>query len=396
MYNTNLDKLTDYPFDRLRALLKNIEGPKNKAPMIMSLGEPQHPPPTLLMKTVNKHADQWAKYPPMAGTPDILNAIKDWLIRHYGLKSETINPEKNIVVVSGTREALYMAGAIAIPPLKHKRQPIVLIPNPFYQVYIGSALMNRAKSVYMSATKENGFLPDFQSLDEDTLSRTALAFLCSPSNPQGAVANLEYLKKAILLAREYDFVLAIDECYAEIYDTARPPGGLEACQALGNNYQNVLVFHSLSKRSSAPGLRSGFVAGDQNLIQKFKILRNYGGASVPGPLIAASAALWKDNKHVEKNRALYRQKFDCADQILTGKFDYYRPAGGFYLWLNVGNGEAATKMLWEKAGIRVIPGSYLARKDKSGENPGAEFIRIALVQKPEFIHEALVRAIDTL
>ena len=396
MYNTNLDKLTDYPFDRLRALLKNIEGPKNKAPMIMSLGEPQHPPPTLLMKTVNKHADQWAKYPPMAGTPDILNAIKDWMIRHYGLKSETINPEKNIVVVSGTREALYMAGAIAIPPLKHKRQPIVLIPNPFYQVYIGSALMNRAKSVYMSATKENGFLPDFQSLDEDTLSRTALAFLCSPSNPQGAVANLEYLKKAILLAREYDFVLAIDECYAEIYDTARPPGGLEACQALGNNYQNVLVFHSLSKRSSAPGLRSGFVAGDQNLIQKFKILRNYGGASVPGPLMAASAALWKDNKHVEKNRALYRQKFDCADQILTGKFDYYRPAGGFYLWLNVGNGEAATKMLWEKAGIRVIPGSYLARKDKSGENPGAEFIRIALVQKPEFIHEALVRAIDTL
>ena len=396
MYNTNLDKLTDYPFDRLRALLKNIEGPKNKAPMIMSLGEPQHPPPTLLMKTVNKHADQWAKYPPIAGTPDILNAIKDWLIRHYGLKSETINPEKNIVVVSGTREALYMAGAIAIPPLKHKRQPIVLIPNPFYQVYIGSALMNRAKSVYMSATKENGFLPDFQSLDEDTLSRTALAFLCSPSNPQGAVANLEYLKKAILLAREYDFVLAIDECYAEIYDTARPPGGLEACQALGNNYQNVLVFHSLSKRSSAPGLRSGFVAGDQNLIQKFKILRNYGGASVPGPLMAASAALWKDNKHVEKNRALYRQKFDCADQILTGKFDYYRPAGGFYLWLNVGNGEAATKMLWEKAGIRVIPGSYLARKDKSGENPGAEFIRIALVQKPEFIHEALVRAIDTL
>ena len=396
MYNTNLDKLTDYPFDRLRALLKNIEGPKNKAPMIMSLGEPQHPPPTLLMKTVNKHADQWAKYPPIAGTPDILNAIKDWLIRHYGLTSETINPEKNIVVVSGTREALYMAGAIAIPPLKHKRQPIVLIPNPFYQVYIGSALMNRAKSVYMSATKENGFLPDFQSLDEETLSRTALAFLCSPSNPQGAVANLEYLKKAILLAREYDFVLAIDECYAEIYDTARPPGGLEACQALGNNYQNVLVFHSLSKRSSAPGLRSGFVAGDQNLIQKFKILRNYGGASVPGPLMAASAALWKDNKHVKKNRALYRQKFDCADQILTGKFDYYRPAGGFYLWLNVGNGEEATKMLWEKAGIRVIPGSYLARKDKSGENPGAGFIRIALVQKPEFIHEALIRAIDTL
>ena len=396
MHNDNLNKLTDYPFDRLRALLKNIEGPTDLTPVIMSLGEPQHPPPDLLKEAINKNADQWAKYPPISGTPEILSAIKDWLVLRYGLDATTINPAKNIIPVSGTREALYMTGAIAIPPRKHKRQPVVLVPNPFYQVYIGSALMNQAKPVYMPATEENGFLPNFLALDEETLSRTALAFLCSPSNPQGAVADLKYLKQAVLLARKYDFVLAIDECYSEIYDTAQPPGGLEACTTLGSGYQNILVFHSLSKRSSAPGLRSGFVAGDQELIQHFKTLRNYGGALVPGPLQAASAALWKDNKHVETNRALYRQKFNYADQILTGKFNYYRPSGGFYLWLNVGDSEEVTKTLWREAGVRVIPGNYLGKTDVSGKNPGAGFIRLALVQKPEFVKEALIRITKTL
>mgnify|MGYP001349022104 CR=1 FL=1 len=396
MHNDKLNKLTDYPFDRLRALLNNLSGPTNKAPIIMSLGEPQHPPPRLLTETVNKSAGQWAKYPPISGTPEILSAIKDWLVLRYGLDANTINESKNIIPVSGTREALYMAGAIAIPQKKNKRQPIVLIPNPFYQVYIGSALMNRAKPVYMPATEENGFLPDFQTLDEKTLNQTALAFLCSPSNPQGAIADLKYLKQAIFLARKYDFVLAIDECYSEIYDTTPPPGGLEACQALGGGYQNVLVFHSLSKRSSAPGLRSGFVAGDQELIQHFRTLRSYGGALVPGPLQAASAALWRDNKHVEKNRALYRQKFDFADQILTGKFNYYRPSGGFYLWLKVGDSEEATKTLWKGAGVRVIPGNYLGKTDVSGKNPGAGFIRLALVQKPVFVKEALLRITKTL
>ena len=396
MYNTNLDKLTDYPFDRLRTLLKDINSPKDKTPMIMSLGEPQHTPPTLLAETINKCVNQWAKYPPMAGSSILLNSIKSWLVNNYGLEAKNLDPSENIVAVSGTREALYMMGTIAIPPQKNDRQPLVLMPNPFYQVYIGSALINRAKAIYMSATADSGFLPDFQSLNEETLSRTALAFLCSPSNPQGAVANLEYLKNVILLARKYNFVLAIDECYAEIYDKIRPTGGLEACQALGRGYQNTLVFHSLSKRSNAPGLRSGFVAGDHNLIEKFKTLRNYGGASIPGPLQAASAALWDDNQHVEKNRMLYRQKFDCADQVLTGKYDYYRPEGGFYLWLNVGNGEKATISLWSEAGVKVIPGSYLARNDKRGNNPGTEFIRIALVQKPEFVLEALTRIAGVL
>ncbi len=396
MHNSNLDKLTDYPFDRLRALLNGIDAPSDKEPMIMSLGEPQHPSPALLADTVNKHADQWAKYPPIAGTPDLLDAIKEWLTKRYDLKADYVEASQNIVAVSGTREALYMAGDIAIPPEKNGQQPAVLLPNPFYQVYIGAAMMSGAEPVYMSATPENNFLPDFAAIDEATLNRTALAYLCTPSNPQGAVASLDYLKKAITLARKYDFVLAVDECYAEIYDKTPPPGGLEACQDLGDDFKNVLVFHSLSKRSNAPGLRSGFIAGDPDLIKKFKILRNYGGASLPIPLLAASAALWRDDAHVEENRKLYREKFDRADQILNGRFDYYRPEGGFYLWLNVGDGEKAAAKLWGEAGVRVIPGAYLARPDATGINPGAPYIRIALVQEPEFIGEALGRIVETL
>jgi succinyldiaminopimelate transaminase len=396
MYNTTLDALTDYPFDRLRELLFGIDAPVGKKPMIMSLGEPQHASPSLLADTVNKHADKWSKYPPIAGTPDLLTAIKGWLIKRYGLKSNTIDPTTNIVSVSGTREALFMLGNIAIPPKKNGQQSAVLIPNPFYQVYLGATIMNQAEPIYVSATQENGFLPDFNSVDEPTLKRTALAFLCTPSNPQGAIASVEYLKNAILLARKYDFVLAIDECYAEIYDKTPPAGGLEACQHLNSAFKNILVFHSLSKRSNAPGLRSGFIAGDPELIQKFKLLRNYGGASTPMPLLAASAALWRDDGHVVKNRALYSQKFDCADKILANQFDYYRPAGGFYLWLNVGDGETATTKLWGQAGVHVIPGSYLARPDKLGGNPGSPYIRIALVQKPEFVSEALTRIVNTL
>lgn len=396
MHNTNLDNLVDYPFDRLRTLLNGIDAPANKTPMIMSLGEPQHPSPSLLADTVNKFSDQWAKYPPIAGTPDLLKAVSGWLTKRYNLKLNSVDATQNIVVVSGTREALYMAGDIAIPPEKNNQQPVVLIPNPFYQVYIGATIMNGAEPVYMPAIPANGFLPDFDSLEKSILERTALAFLCTPSNPQGAIASLDYLKNAIELARKYDFVLAVDECYAEIYDQSPPPGGLEACQALGAGFQNVLVFHSLSKRSNAPGLRSGFVAGDPDLIQKYKTLRNYGGASVPIPLLEASAALWRDDAHVEENRRLYRQKFDIADQILNGHFDYYRPAGGFYLWLNVGDGEAAAAKLWGEAGVRVIPGGYLARPDTSGTNPGTPYIRIALVQDPGFISEALISITKTL
>ncbi len=396
MYNRDLDRLTDYPFDRLRALLGGIEPPASAEPVIMSLGEPQHEPPTLVQETVAAHADGWAKYPPVAGSKELLDAVSDWLTRRYGLTSLALNPVSNIVAVNGTKEALFMAGDICVPRTKNGRRPAVLIPNPFYQVYVGATVLRDADPVYLSATVETGFLPDFENLEVDLLERTALAFLCTPANPQGAIANLDYLKRAIELARKYDFVLAVDECYAEIYDKLSPPGGLEAAQALGEGLDNILVFHSLSKRSNAPGLRSGFVAGDQQLISAFRTLRNYGGAAVPLPLLAASAALWRDDNHVDQNRKMYRTKFDRADQILQGKFRYYRPEGGFYLWLDVTDGENAARRLWAEGAIRVIPGAYLARPGQDGINPGNRYVRIALVQKPDVIEDALSRLIKIL
>ena len=397
MHNDALDRLTDYPFDRLRALLDGLDAPGGAKPVIMSLGEPQHPSPAILAETVAAHAESWNRYPPVAGTPDLLAAITDWLGRRYGLPEGFITPGDHVVAVSGTREALYMAGDVCIPgPDDAGQAPVALIPNPFYQVYVGAALMRRAAPLYMPATKATGFLPDFESLSADDLRRTALAFLCSPANPQGTIADLDYLKTAITMAREYDFVLAADECYAEIYDTGAPPGLLQAAAELGVGLDNILVFHSLSKRSSAPGLRSGFVAGDADLIRRFKTLRNYGGATLPIPILAASAALWRDDAHAENNRALYRQKFDLADQILQGQLEYYRLGGGFYLWLDVGDGEDAARRLWCEAGVRVIPGGYLARAGADGVNPGAPYIRIALVQTRDEIGDALARIRDCL
>lgn len=396
MYNTAIDNLTDYPFDRLRALLGGLDAPAGVAPVIMSLGEPQHVPPSLIAETVAAHAAEWGKYPAVLGTPDLRRAAAEWLARRYGLDTGLIDADAHLVAVSGTKEALYMAGDLCVPPATGGPPPVVLIPNPFYQVYVGAAVIKNAEPVYLSATLENGFLPAFGQLDESTLDRTVLAYLCTPTNPQGAVADLDYLKNLVTLARRHDFVLVADECYAEIYDRTPPPGILQACAALGGSLANVLAVHSLSKRSSAPGLRSGFVAGDEALIGKLKTLRNYGGAQMAPPLQAASAALWRDDAHVEENRTLYRAKFDIADRLLSGKLGHYRPEAGFYLWLDVGDGEEAARRLWTEAGVRVIPGAYLSRPDEDGINPGHAYIRIALVQSPDQIEDALNRLVAVL
>ncbi len=396
MFNTALDELTDYPFDRLRALLDGLTPPAGMEPLVMSLGEPQHAPPELIAQTVATHANEWGKYPPVAGSADLLDAISDWLKRRYQLPDGMIDPSRHVCAVSGTREALYMAGDIAISRTKRGQTPAVLIPNPFYQVYVGATVMSGAEPVYMSATADTGFLPDFDAVDPAVLERTALAFLCSPANPQGMAADRAYLEHIVGLARKYDFVLAMDECYAEIYDSVAPTGIMEACAAMGGGLSNVLAFHSLSKRSSAPGLRSGFVAGDAKLIQLLKRLRNYGGATIPPPLAAAAAALWRDETHVDANRALYREKFDRADQIIGRRFGYYHPDGGFYLWLDVGDSEQATQTLWTDAGVKVIPGAYLARPGADGVNPGQRYIRIALVHDPETVADGLHRVVDAL
>ena len=396
MLNPRLDALTDYPFQRLRDLVDHVAPGGDGEPIMMSLGEPQHAYPGLVGEVLHENRHLYGKYPPVTGTPDLLAAIGDWLTARYGLASGAVDPERHVQPLNGTREGLFMLAQAVVPPTKASRQPAVLIPNPFYQCYVGAAVIAGAEPVFVPAAQQNNFLPDFAALDRDLLARTALVYLCSPSNPQGTVADLDYLKNLVAMAQEFDFVLAVDECYAEIYDRVPPPGVLQACAALGDGFANVMAFHSLSKRSSVPGLRSGFAAGDPDLIAAFRKLRNYGGAPSPLPVCAASAALWRDEAHVEANRALYREKFDLAERMLHNRFGFYRPPGGFFLWLDVGDGEAAAAKLWREAGVRVLPGGYLARDDAAGNNPGRPYIRIALVQDLSTTATSLERLSSTL
>jgi len=397
MYNTRVDGLTEYPFQRLAALLAGIE--PGASPMIMSIGEPQHTPPALVQQYLVQNLADWGKYPLNAGTPDYRNTVATWCARRFNLPSGFIDAEKHLLPVAGTREALYMAAQLCVPPTKQGKAPTVLMPNPFYQVYFGAAVMNGAEPVFVPATKASDFLPDYAAVAPDALERAAMAYLCTPANPQGTVARLDVLKDAIRLARKHDFVLVSDECYSEIYSGAPPAGALEACAQLGEGMTNVLVFNSLSKRSSVPGLRAGFVAGDPDLISRFGKLRAHGGAVQPIPVMNAATALWRDEDHVEANRALYRAKFDDAAEIFGTDFGFYRPAGGFFLWLDVGNGEAATQKLWHEAGIKVLPGAYLARDAEDGSprsNPGQAYIRVALVHDRDRTRTALLRMKQTL
>jgi len=396
MINDRLDRIGDYPFDRLRALLDSHK-PNGAGPTLsLAIGEPQHPTPDMVRRVVDENAGLWNRYPPIWGAPEFRAAVAGWLARRYGLRDGMIDPDREIIPVSGTREALFLIALTVVPEAIGGRQPAVLMPNPFYQVYLGAAALSGAEPVCVPATAETGFLPDYAALEPELLDRTAMAYYCSPANPQGTVASLETLVGLVELARAHDFVVLFDECYSEIYHGAPPPGGIEACAALGGRLDNVLIFNSLSKRSSAPGLRSGFVAGDPALIAAFKRVRDYGGAPPPLPLLAAATALWQDEEHVRANRALYEAKFDLADSILGNRFGYARPEGGFYLWLDVGDGEAAALKLWRDAALRVIPGVYLARPGPGGRNPGAGYIRCALVHDIETTEEALRRLANTL
>jgi succinyldiaminopimelate transaminase len=389
--NPQLETLSDYPFEALRTLLNPVTPVVNDAPILMSLGEPQHQPPALLAETLAAHAHEWNKYPPMAGTPELRQAIVDWLTRRYRLPAGALDPDRHIANLAGTKEGLYLFSSLVVPRRKAGRRPVVLVPNPYYLVYNGAATMAGADAVFLDATRENAFMPDLGAIPRDILERTALFYLCSPANPQGTIATLDYLKQAIDLARRHDFVLAVDECYAEIYDRAPPPGALEACAAIGDGFANVVVFHSLSKRSSAAGLRSGFVAGDPVLIGHYKHLRDYGGCQVPLPVQAAAAALWRDEAHVEENRARYRRKFDIAERAIGGRFGFYRPQGGFFLWLDAGDGEAAALRLWREAAVRVLPGGYTARAAAGRGNPGRQYIRLAIVHDDATLETAFER-----
>jgi len=401
MYNARLDGLTEYPFQRLAALLAGT-APATADTVIMSIGEPQHTPPALLQAALSQAQGEWGKYPPNAGTPAYRAAVAAWCTRRFALPPGFVDPERHILPLAGSREGLFMAAQLSVPQEKNGRTPAVLIPNPFYQVYFGAAVMNGADPVFVPATRATDFQPNYADVAPADLDRAALAYLCTPSNPQGTIATMAQLKAAITLARQHDFVLACDECYSEIYDAAPPPGALAACAELGGGLKNVLVFNSLSKRSSVPGLRAGFVAGDPDLIAQLSKLRAHGGAVQPLPVMAAATALWSDENHVVENRALYRAKIDAAARIFGGRFGFYRPPGGFFLWLDVGDGENAAHALWRDAGIKVLPGAYLARAsrpdapDTPGDNPGAAYIRVALVHDETRVGEALTRMIPIL
>ena len=389
MTNARLDELNEYPFQRLRDLLDGVEG---GGPVLnFALGEPQLGPPPLLMEALSAEAAGFGKYPPANGTPDLRRAIADWLDRRYGLGgASAMDAETEIIPLNGTREGLYNIAQLVVPAVRAATRPLVLVPNPFYQCYLGAATMAGAEVHLMPATAETGFLPDLDALDPAALKRAALMYICTPANPQGSMADAAYLKKALELARAHGVVLALDECYAEIYDETPPPGGLQVAAETPDRFRNLVVFHSLSKRSSAPGLRSGFMAGDPDLVARYAKLRSFGGAPQPNPVAAASAALWRDEAHVETTRAHYRKLFDIADEALGNRKGYFRPAGGFFLWLDVGDGAAFAKRLWRETGVRVLPGGYLARDEASG-NPGQPFVRVALVHDEPTVRRALTK-----
>jgi N-succinyldiaminopimelate aminotransferase len=392
MHNARLDLLNDYPFQRLTDLLAGTAPRANLPPVAMHVGEPQHQPPAFVREIVDCGQGTWNRYPPLNGSPEFRAACADWLTRRYKLKPGSLDADAQIAPVAGTREGLFQAALVAITPGNgNGAAPLALMPNPFYQVYYGAAVMAGAECAFLPATRATGFLPDLDAIDEATLSRAAIFYLCSPANPQGAVADLAYLKKALSLARQHNFLLVSDECYGELYGDVPPPGALEAAAALGGGLSNLIVFHTLSKRSSAPGLRSGFAVGSPETIARFNRLRAFSCAATPTAILDAATALWRDEEHVEANRALYRAKYDIADKLLAGRFGYYRPGGGFYLWLDVVDGEAATRRLWSEAGIKVLPGAYVTRPDPQGRNIGKPYIRVALVHDLETTEAALTR-----
>lgn len=381
--------LPDYAFPRLRKLL-DAHAPGG-APIAMTIGEPRHPMPAFVGPILAANLDGFGIYPPNDGTPELLSAITGWIARRYKVPMA----EDQIMALNGTREGLYNACIALCPEAKSGKTPVVLMPNPFYQVYAVAALTVGAEPVYVPATAATGFLPDYSALPAEVLDRVTIAYICSPANPQGAVASRSYWRNLLALAEKHDFVIFADECYSEIWRSSPPPGALEVAAEVGADPERVFSFHSLSKRSNLPGLRSGFVAGGPEGIARIRKLRSFAGAPLPLPIQRVSEAAWADEVHVTENRALYQDKFRAADQIFSGLQGFACPEGGFFLWLPVEDGEAAALKLWRETGVRVLPGAYLSR-DAGGENPGQTYIRVALVAPKEEMQRGLIQLRDCL
>jgi N-succinyldiaminopimelate aminotransferase len=395
--STRLDDLVRSPFARLTYLLEGIA--PGASPLDLSLGEPKALIPSFLGPTLQEHLPEFGLYPPIRGIAPLREAIVGWLGRRYpGLKGH-VDPDTQVLPLNGSREGLFSAIFPATARRPKIERPAVLIPNPFYQAYAAAAAASGAEPVFLPSTAEAQFLPKLDAIDEALLRRTVAFYLCTPSNPQGAVANRSYLAQAVALAGRFDFLIFADECYSEIYGDAPPPGTLETAHAASGSLANVVAFNSLSKRSGLPGLRSGFVAGDPEFIAAFGRFRNVACPQVPLPVQHVSAKAWGDERHVEEGRALYRRNFAIASELLKGRYGYRQPEGSFFLWLKMaafGGGQEAAKTLWKGCGVRVLPGAYLAQAEPDGVNPGTDYIRVALVHNADTTGEALRRIVATL
>jgi N-succinyldiaminopimelate aminotransferase len=392
--NKDLSLLQPYPFEKLTALKAQVTPPSNLEHIAFSIGEPKHPAPEFVAECLNDNMARLSNYPTTKGLPELRKSIADWCERRFKLQAGSVDPEANVLPVNGTREAIFAFTQAAV---NRRDDALVISPNPFYQIYEGAAYLAGAKPFYLNCLAENGFIPDFDAVSEDVWQRCQLLFLCSPSNPTGAVTDLETLKKLIALSDKYNFIIASDECYSEIYlDESKPPVGLlQACAELGrDDYKNCVVMHSLSKRSNLPGLRSGFVAGDAALLGPFLSYRTYHGCSMPIQHQLASIAAWNDEEHVFENREQYRRKFDAVINILSPVMDVKSPEASFYLWAKTPIADDKfAQGLFASQNVTVLPGQYLSR-ETDGILPGAGFVRMALVATLEECVEAAERIRD--
>ncbi|HEY3787164.1 MAG TPA: succinyldiaminopimelate transaminase [Steroidobacteraceae bacterium] len=393
--NPRLDRLHAYPFERLARLKAGITPPTSLSPIAMSIGEPRHAPPSFVLDRLRESVHLLDSYPTTSGLPELRASAARWLERRFALRAGSVDPHTMVLPVNGTREALF---SFVQAVVNEAAQPVVAFPNPFYQIYEGAALLAGAEPYFLDTPDGAAHVPDLEAVPEAIWRRCQILFLCSPGNPTGAVLGQDFLRRALVLAERFDFILACDECYSEIYldERAAPPGLLQAALAAGHGrFERCVVFHSLSKRSSVPGLRSGFVAGDPQIMARFLLYRTYHGSAMPVPTQLASIVAWNDDRHAADNRHLYQEKFDRVIPILAPVLRLERPAGAFYLWPDIGaDDEPFTRDLFARSNITVLPGSYLARAHGALPNPGACHVRISLVPSVAQCVEAAGRIRD--
>ena len=389
--NRNLELLQTYPFEKLSSLKSQVTPPDNLKHIALSIGEPKHQSPKFVEKILAENMDKLSNYPTTKGIPELSIAIGDWLSKRFNIPAASIDPLRHIIPVNGTREAIFSFTQAAI---NKENKPLVVCPNPFYQIYEGAAYLAGAEPHFLPCQEEHNFIPDFSSVSDDIWQRCQLLILCSPGNPTGAVISSKVLQQLIELADKFDFIIASDECYSELYfDENHPPVGLlQACIEMGrDDFSRCVVFHSLSKRSNLPGLRSGFIAGDANILKPYLLYRTYHGSAMPIQHQLASIAAWQDEQHVLENRDQYRLKFDAVLNTLDGCLDVEKPDASFYLWAKTPISDLDfTRQLFAQQNVTVLPGRFISREANS-INPGENRIRMALVAPLEECIDAAQR-----